>query len=55
MVRGTFTSDGLGTNSLKAVIRGIFYDFHAFMNDEISYLFQPCYIDGNLKNLQKKI
>lgn len=36
----------MGTNSLKAVIRAIFYDFHALMNDEISYKFQPCYIDG---------
>lgn len=32
--------DGLGTNSLKAVVRGIFYDFHALMNNEISYRFQ---------------
>lgn len=39
-------ADALGTNSLKAVIRAIFYDFHALMNDEISYKFQPCYIDG---------
>ncbi|WP_102399031.1 transglutaminase domain-containing protein [Haloimpatiens massiliensis] len=38
-------ADALGTNSLKAVIRAIFYDFHALMNDEISYKFQPCYID----------
>lgn len=39
-------ADGLGTNSLKAVIRAVFYDFHALMNNEISYNFQPCYIDG---------
>ncbi len=39
-------ADALGTNSLKAAIRAIFYDFHALMNDEISYKFQPCYIDG---------
>ena len=38
-------ADGLGTCSLKAVIRYLFYDFHALMNQEISYRFQPCYID----------
>ncbi len=43
--------DRLGTNSLKAVIRAIFYDFHAIMNDEISYRFQPCYIDGKFDKL----
>jgi len=43
--------DGLRTNSLKAVIRSIFYDFHALMNDEISYRFQPCYIDGKFERL----
>lgn len=44
-------ADALGTNSLKAVIRAIFYDFHAIMNDEISYKFQPCYIDGKFDKL----
>lgn len=44
-------ADALGTNSLKAVIRAIFYDFHALMNDEISYKFQPCYIDGKFNIL----
>ena len=43
--------DRLGTNSLKAVIRAIFYDFHAIMNVEISYRFQPCYIDGKFDKL----
>lgn len=43
--------DALGTNSLKAVIRSIFYDFHALMNNEISYKFQPCYIDGKFEAL----
>lgn len=47
-------SDGLGTNSLKAVIRSIFYDFHALMNDEISYKFQPCYIDGKFEKLTEE-
>ncbi len=44
-------ADGLGTCSLKAVIRYLFYDFHALMNHEISYLFQPCYIDGKFDSL----
>lgn len=44
-------ADGLGTCSLKAVIRYLFYDFHALMNDEISYEFQPCYADGKFDAL----
>lgn len=44
-------ADGLGTCSLKAVIRYLFYDFHALMNHEISYLFQPAYVDGKFDSL----
>lgn len=44
-------ADGLGTCSLKAVIRYLFYDFHALMNSEISYLFQPCCIDEKFDSL----
>lgn len=47
-------ADGLGTNSLKAVIRAIFYDFHALMNNEISYRFQPCYIDDKFEALTEE-
>ncbi len=47
-------ADGLGTCSLKAVIRYLFYDFHALMNNEISYLFQPCYIDEKFDSLTEK-
>ncbi len=47
-------ADGLGTCSLKAVIRYLFYDFHALMNHEISYLFQPCYIDEKFDSLTEK-
>lgn len=46
-------ADGLGTNSLKAVIRAIFYDLHALMNNEISYKFQPSYIDGKFDILKE--
>lgn len=34
-------ADGLGTNKLRAVGRYLVYDFHALMNHEISYVFQP--------------
>lgn len=47
-------ADGLGTCSLKAVIRYLFYDFHALMNHEISYVFQPCYVDGKFDSLTEK-
>lgn len=47
-------ADGLGTCSLKAIIRALFYDFHALMNDEISYLFQPCYIDNKFERLTEQ-
>lgn len=48
---GFVYADAIGTNSLRAAIREIFYDFHAIMNDEISYNFQPCYIDGKFGEL----
>ena len=47
-------ADGLGTCSLKAIIRALFYDFHALMNDEISYRFQPCYIDDKFERLTER-
>lgn len=50
----TIDADGLGTCSLKAIIRALFYDFHALMNDEISYKFQPCYIDNKFERLTEQ-
>lgn len=47
-------ADGLGTCSLKAVIRYLIYDFHALMNNEISYLFQPCCLDEKFDSLSEK-
>lgn len=47
-------ADGLCTCSLKAVIRALFYDFHALMNDEISYRFMPCYIDEKFERLTEE-
>jgi hypothetical protein len=40
-----------GLESLRAVIRAVFYDFHAIMNNEISYEFRPSYIAGKFDNL----
>jgi len=42
-----------GEKSLKAVIRAVFYDFHALMNNEISYEFQPTYIAGKFDKLSE--
>ena len=47
-------ADGLGTCSLKAIIRALFYDFHSLMNDEISYRFQPCYVDEKFERLTER-
>ncbi len=44
-------ADSKGAHSLQAVIRAVFYDFHSLMNHEISYLFQPSYIDGKFDKL----
>ena len=41
-------ADGLGTNGLRAVGRYLVYDFHALMNHEISYVFQPRFMEGFL-------
>lgn len=43
-------ADGLGTNGLRAVGRYLVYDFHALMNHEVSYVFQPRFMDGFLLN-----
>ena len=40
-----------GLNALQAAIRALFYDFHALMNDEISYLFQPAYVANKFDRL----
>lgn len=46
-------ADGLGTCSLNAVVRYLFYDFHSLMNHEISYRFLPCYIEGKFERLSE--
>lgn len=38
-------ADGLGTSGLSAVGRYLVYDFHALMNHEISYVFQPRFME----------
>ena len=42
-----------GEQSLKASIRAVFYDFHSLMNNEISYLFQPAFIDRKFDKLSE--
>lgn len=44
-------ADGLGTCGLPAIIRYLMYDFHALMNDELTYSFLPAYLDGRLAHL----
>lgn len=44
-------ADGLGTNGLPAAIRYLLYDFHALMNNELTFSFIPCFIDGKLDSL----
>lgn len=44
-------ADGLGTCSLPALIRYLIYDFHALMNQELTYTFLPAYLDGRLEEL----
>ncbi len=41
------------TLGLKAAIRGLFYDFHALMNDEIIFLHMPRYISEKNFNLNE--
>lgn len=40
-----------GLTSLKAAIRAVFYDFHSLMNNEISFKFQPAYVDDKFERL----
>ena len=42
------------TLGLKASIRGLFYDFHCLMNDEIIFLHQPKYIQEKHFELTEK-
>lgn len=44
-------ADGLGTCSLPALIRYLIYDFHALMNNELTYTFLPSYLEGRLDKL----
>ena len=41
-------ADRLGTCGLRAAARYLVYDFHALMNNEISYVFYPQYLEGFL-------
>ena len=47
-------ADGLGTCSIPALVRYLIYDFHALMNDELTYSFIPAYLDGRLDRLTEE-
>ena len=47
-------ADCLGTRSLPALIRYLVYDFHALMNNELTYSFLPAYLDGRLDRLTEE-
>jgi len=47
-------ADGMGTCSLKAVIRYLMYDFHALMNNEITFSFMPTFVDNKFEKLTDK-
>ncbi len=42
------------TLGLKATIRGLFYDFHSLMNDEIIFLLMPKYIQDKKFELSEE-
>ncbi len=44
-------ADGKGTNSLKAALRYLFYDFHALMNHELTFSFLPGFIENKYESL----
>ncbi len=46
-------ADGLGTNGLPAAIRYLLYDFHALMNNELTFSFMPCFADGKLDAMKE--
>ena len=47
-------ADRLGTCSLPALVRYLIYDFHALMNNELTYSFIPAYLDGRLGELEEE-
>lgn len=47
-------ADGLGTCSLPALIRYLIYDFHALMNNELTFSFLPPFLDGRLDKLTEE-
>lgn len=44
-------ADANRTHSLEAVGRYLFYDFHAIMNNELTFSFQPWFIDNKFDQL----
>jgi hypothetical protein len=46
-------ADSKRTNSLEAVLIYLFYDFHAIMNNELTFSFRPYYFDHKFEQLSK--
>lgn len=44
-------ADGVGTCGIPALVRYLIYDFHALMNNELTYSFLPDYLDERLDKL----
>lgn len=47
-------ADTRGTCALPALIRYLIYDFHALMNNELTYTLLPAYLDQRLDGLTEK-
>ncbi|WP_168356565.1 transglutaminase-like domain-containing protein [Petralouisia muris] len=47
-------ADRMGTRSLPALIRYLLYDFHALMNNELTYSFLPACLEGRLAKLSRE-
>lgn len=46
-------ADGLGTCSIPALVRYLVYDFHALMNQELTYTILPAFMEGRLGELSE--
>lgn len=47
-------ADGLGTCSLKAAVRYLFYDFHALHNQELTFSFLPSFLRDKLEAMTEE-
>ena len=47
-------ADGKGTCGIPALARYLVYDFHALMNNELTFTFLPEFLDGRLDSLSEE-